>query len=60
MFNEKEYPDYVSGTGYVLSGRLIPVLFETALHVPLFHLEDVFTTGMVARKAGIVPENFHL
>ncbi len=60
MFNEREYPDYVSGTGYVLSGQLIPNLFESSLKVPLFHLEDVFVTGLVARKAGVAPENYHL
>jgi beta-1,3-galactosyltransferase 1 len=60
MFTGKVYPDYVSGTGYVIAGPLVPTLFETALHVPLFHLEDVFTTGMVARSANVTPENFHL
>lgn len=60
MFDGKEYPDYVSGTGYVISGALVPRLFESALHVPLFHLEDVFITGMAARRANVVPENFHL
>lgn len=60
MFNGKEYPDYVSGTGYIISGPLVPSLFESALRVPLFHLEDVFVTGMVAHRANVVPENFHL
>ena len=60
MFDGKEYPDYVSGTGYVISGALVPSLFDSALFVPLFHLEDVFVTGMVARRANVVPENFHL
>lgn len=60
MFGGKEYPDYVSGTGYVISGALVPKLFESAILVPLFHLEDVFVTGMVARRANVVPENFHL
>lgn len=57
MYNAKVYPDYVSGTGYVISGPLVPKLFENALHVPLFHLEDVYTTGMVAKQANVVPEN---
>ena len=45
MFSGKEYPDYVSGTGYIMSGHLVPILFESAMQVPLFHLEDVFITG---------------
>jgi beta-1,3-galactosyltransferase 1 len=60
MYNAKVYPDYVSGTGYVISGPLVPILFEGALHVPLFHLEDVYTTGMVAKQANIIPENSNL
>lgn len=60
MFNGKEYPDYVSGTGYVISGALIRTLFDNAMHVPLFHLEDVFITGMVAHRSNVTPENFHL
>ena len=60
MYNAKVYPDYVSGTGYVISGPLVPILFENALHVPLFHLEDVYTTGLVAKQANITPENNHL
>ena len=60
MFNGNEYPDYVSGTGYVMSGAIIPTLFKNALQVPLFHLEDIFVTGMVAHRSKIVPENYHL
>ncbi len=60
MYDAKVYPDYVSGTGYVISGPLVPILFKTALHEPLFHLEDVFTTGMVAKQANVTPENNHL
>ena len=37
-----------------------PILFEGALHVPLFHLEDVYTTGMVAKQANVIPENSNL
>lgn len=60
MYDAKVYPDYVSGTGYVISGPLVPILFENALHVPLFHLEDVYTTGIVAKRANVIPENSHL
>ena len=60
MFTEKVYPDFVSGTGYVLSGALIPVMFDKSLQVPLFHLEDVFLTGIVAQHLNITVENYHL
>ena len=60
MFTGNEYPDFVSGTGYVMSGALIPTLFNKSLQVPLFHLEDVFLTGIVAQHLNITVENYHL
>lgn len=45
---------------YVISGSLVPILFEKALDVPLFHIEDIYTTGMLAKQANIVPEHHQL
>lgn len=60
MFEGKLFPDFVSGTGYVMSAALVPAMFEMSLQVPLFHLEDVFLTGIVAQKLNLTPENYHL
>ncbi len=57
MYDSKYYPNYVSGGGYVISGPLVPVLFETALQVPYFHFEDVYLTGIVAKTANVIPED---
>lgn len=45
MYPEKVYPNYLSGTGYVMSVDVAVILYETALKTPLFHLEDVYITG---------------
>lgn len=45
MFAEKVYPNYLSGTGYVMSIDVVPKLYKAALNVPIFHLEDVYITG---------------
>lgn len=39
------YPNYLSGTGYVMSADVAEKLFQIALHTPLLHLEDVYLTG---------------
>jgi hypothetical protein len=57
MYDSKYYPNYVSGGGYVISGPLVPLLFESALRVPYFHFEDVYVTGLVAKEANIIPED---
>jgi beta-1,3-galactosyltransferase 1 len=57
MYNGRTYPKYLSGTGYVMSARTVKKLFEAALRTPLFHLEDVYITGMCSRAAKIKPQD---
>ena len=52
-FSEKFYPKYVSGTTYAVSTSAVADLYSTSLGVKLFWLEDVYTTGLLARKAGV-------
>lgn len=55
MFREGKYPNYLSGTGYLMSGDMVKRLFDAALTTPYFHLEDVFLTGICAKKIGVRP-----
>ena len=55
MFTGDIYPNYVSGRGYVISGNLIPRLLEAALVTPLFHMEDIYITGILTAKIGVRP-----
>ncbi|KAJ8926123.1 hypothetical protein NQ315_009980 [Exocentrus adspersus] len=57
MYQEKVYPNYLSGTGYVMSLDVAKRLFDTTLMTPIFHLEDIYLTGICAKKAGIKPHN---
>lgn len=45
MFDDKVYPNYLSGTGYVMSIDAAVKLYNASLSIPLFHLEDVYLTG---------------
>lgn len=49
VFPGKEYPPYVSGTSYVVSGDLVPDLYRESFYQKLFWLEDVFVTGFLAQ-----------
>lgn len=57
VFPGRIYPPYLSGTGYVMSQDLVRVLYNTALNTPFFYLEDIFITGVCARRAGLNPVN---
>ena len=50
MFPGHVYPDYVSGTGYVMSYSSAVILYKMSLMVPAFHLEDVYITGILPAK----------
>ena len=50
MFQGHVYPDYVSGTGYLMSYSTAMILFKMSLTVPAFHLEDVYITGILPSK----------
>lgn len=55
MFSEKKFPNYLSGTGYLMHRTTVSKLFTAALDIPVFHLEDIYVTGILARKVGIRP-----
>ncbi|XP_015520626.1 beta-1,3-galactosyltransferase 1 isoform X1 [Neodiprion pinetum] len=57
MYAEKMYPNYLSGTGYVMSLDVASKLYATALDTQLIYLEDVYLTGICARRAKLRPTN---
>lgn len=57
MFNERHYPNYLSGTGYLMSKAALLALYRAALEAPLFHLEDIYITGILAKTVGLRPQD---
>ncbi|KAK9302175.1 hypothetical protein QLX08_005770 [Tetragonisca angustula] len=57
MYSERIYPNYLSGTGYVMSLDVAFKLYHAALTTPLLHLEDVYITGLCAKHAKVRPIN---
>ncbi|XP_022235249.1 beta-1,3-galactosyltransferase 1-like isoform X2 [Limulus polyphemus] len=47
------YPNYLSGTGYVMTHDVIPKLYQTCLNTKFLAMEDIFVTGIVASKAKV-------
>ncbi|XP_066297180.1 beta-1,3-galactosyltransferase 1-like [Branchiostoma lanceolatum] len=55
-FNGDVYPDYLSGTGYVMSMGAVRRLYVTSLMTSPMPMEDVYM-GICAKKAGISPRD---
>lgn len=46
----KSYPPYLEGNFYVIGGHTVPVLLNSSLPLPLFHLEDIYVTGFLGSE----------
>jgi len=44
------FPSYAGGPLYVLSGNIIPYVYNAAFSVPLFYFEDAYLLGLVANQ----------
>lgn len=52
-YKGKFYPRHTSGTAYLISGDVVGELYQSSLEVPLFWLEDIYITGILAEKISI-------
>lgn len=52
---DQYYPNYLSGTGYVMSQSAAALLYNSSLTVPFISLEDVFITGICAKNESVKP-----
>ena len=48
----RTWPEYESGSAYVISADLLKDLFETSEYVPSIHIDDVYITGIVGKIVG--------
>ncbi|XP_077492269.1 beta-1,3-galactosyltransferase 1-like [Amblyomma americanum] len=47
------YPDFLSGTGYLISADCIPFLAKATYDQPFYILEDVYLTGFIGERMKI-------
>ncbi|XP_044266063.1 beta-1,3-galactosyltransferase 1-like [Tribolium madens] len=59
-YPEKEYPANVCGPGYIMSRDVAKKLYKCALNESFLNLEDVYLTGICAKKMNISLENSYL
>lgn len=58
MYDKKRYPNYLSGTAYLMSRSVAATLYEAALQpTPVFHMEDIYITGILSQISGIRPQD---
>lgn len=53
MFNGSVYPNYCSGTSYVISCDSVQKLYNVSLETQFFWLEDIYITGICRTKANV-------
>uniref|UniRef100_A0A182NR88 RING-type E3 ubiquitin transferase n=1 Tax=Anopheles dirus TaxID=7168 RepID=A0A182NR88_9DIPT len=53
MYDKDVYPNYLSGTAYLMNLEAVKTLYRASLSTPIFHLEDVYLTGIVADRVKI-------
>lgn len=56
LWNEKYYPPYVSGGGFVMSSLVSKKIFEVTKVTPLIPIDDAFL-GVCLKKLGMKPQN---
>jgi Galactosyltransferase len=49
------FPQYCAGIGYVVSRGLVPMLYNASLSTPFFWIDDVYVTGLLAKKLPVSP-----
>ncbi|XP_050089216.1 acetylgalactosaminyl-O-glycosyl-glycoprotein beta-1,3-N-acetylglucosaminyltransferase-like [Anopheles aquasalis] len=53
MYGKDVYPKYLSGTAYLMNFEVAKLLYRGSLSTPIFHLEDVYLTGIVADRVKV-------
>ncbi|RUS74861.1 hypothetical protein EGW08_017385 [Elysia chlorotica] len=54
MYRGKLFPRYLSGTAYSMSGSAVQQLYLASMRIPFLSMEDVFVTGLCAKRANVV------
>lgn len=51
LYPDIMFPSFLSGTSYILSTNLIPLIIKQIYQTPMINLEDVYITGLILNKA---------
>lgn len=53
LYNKMFYPTYLGGFTYFMSFDVAKKLYEGAFEIQLFHMEDIYITGMLAKHKSV-------
>ena len=53
VYVKQRLPFYIAGNAYAMPMKVAKKLYNASKYVPMFPLEDVYLTGMVAKKAKV-------
>ncbi|XP_069188016.1 beta-1,3-galactosyltransferase 5 [Procambarus clarkii] len=59
IYPDHEYPSYVAGPSYLVPIAIVPTLLDAISRTRFLFLEDVYTTGLAAKRAGIGHYNIY-
>ncbi|CAO1307398.1 unnamed protein product [Diamesa hyperborea] len=60
MYSGEFFPNYISGSAYLMSEAVVRKLYDASLSTPIFYIEDVYITGIVADKIKVRRTNHPL
>lgn len=53
MWPWSNYPPYITGGAYLMDKTAVAPLLAAAQTIPYLHIEDIYLSGLCARKAGV-------
>jgi len=57
-YPKDKYPPYCPGLAIVMTGDIIPKLYNASLYEPFFWVDDVYLTGMLAETINVTFEQY--
>lgn len=60
MYSSNYFPPYLAGYFYLIAQSVTGELLKQAQSTDLFHMEDVFVTGILRRSASLSIKDHHL
>lgn len=52
-YPSRMYPTYCGGLGFILHSKLLPLLFNASRQAPFLWVDDVYSTGILAKAAHV-------
>lgn len=58
-FEPDYFPTYCSGSAFILTVDVAGAMYNASLETPFFWVDDFYVTGLLAKKVGVVHEDFN-